>query len=116
DSPESRAAFQAYVDYRYKHHVAPVPNVDFAGQNATDLFDNGTVAMLLGNTGNQTTLQDRKPVFQWDYAHWPKGKTGPTTFLAGDAVIGWSGTKAPDAAWEFMRYSVGPEAESRYGK
>jgi multiple sugar transport system substrate-binding protein len=116
DSPESRAAFQAYVDYRYKHHVAPVPNVDFVGQNSTDLFINGTVAMLLGNTGNQTTLQDRKPAFQWDYAHWPKGKNGTATFLAGDAVLGWSGTKSPDAAWEFMKYSVGPTAEGRYGK
>jgi multiple sugar transport system substrate-binding protein len=115
DSPESRAALQAYVDYRYKHHVAPVPNADFVGQNSTDLFVNGTVAMLLGNTGNQTTLKDRAPAFRWDLAHWPKGKAGQATFLAGDAVLAWSGTKAPDAAWEFMKYSVGPAAEERYG-
>ena len=115
DFPELRAALQAYVDYRYKHRVAPVPNVDFVGQNATDLFVNGTVAMLLGNTGNQTTLKDRAPAFRWDLAHWPKGKAGQATFLAGDAVLAWSGTKAPDAAWEFMKYSVGPAAEERYG-
>jgi multiple sugar transport system substrate-binding protein len=116
NSPESRAAFQTYVDYRYKHHVAPVPNVDFVGQNSTDLFVNGSVALLLGNTGNQTTLKDRNPAFRWDIAHWPKGKAGPATFLAGDAVIAWSGTKHPEAAWEFMKYSAGVEAEERYGR
>jgi multiple sugar transport system substrate-binding protein len=116
DSPEARAAFQTYVDYRHKHHVAPIPGKDFVGANATDLFFDGTVAIWICNTGCQIVMQDRQAAFRWDIAHMPKGKAGPANFHAADALLVSSASKHVEAAWEFMKYSVSPEAEERYGR
>jgi multiple sugar transport system substrate-binding protein len=116
DSPEARAAFQTYVDYRHRHHVAPIAGKDFVGANATDLFFDGTVAIWICNSGCQIVMQDRKVAFKWDIAHMPKGKAGPANFHAADALLVSSAAKNADAAWEFMKYSVSPEAEERYGR
>lgn len=115
NSAEARQAFQTYVDYRHKHHVAPVPGKDFVGANLTDLFFDGTLAMWICNTGCQVVMKDRAAPFRWNIAHWPKGKAGPANFNAADALVVSSATKEPEAAWEFAKYSASPEAQEQYG-
>ena len=101
-SPAALEAFQWLCDLINKQKVAPGE-----GGIAQPAFTSGRVAMMtqaVNSIGNTTTAAQ----FPWDIALIPKGKSGRQNY-AGTLFYGvCSATKAPDAAWTFLKLLCGP--------
>ena len=51
-----------------------------------------------------------KKQFKWGWAHTPLGPTGKRKVLGTtDGFVQWKNSKAPDAAWEVMKYLAGKD-------
>lgn len=54
-------------------------------------------------------VREIKNAFKWQYAHVPKGPKTRRVLGTTDGYVMWSKTKAPDAAWELMKFQGGKE-------
>ena len=121
DRPESIEGMQYLVDLLHRHRVAIAPEV-IQRQTGSNPYGNNTfgltgkVAMVFNAIYFLPSYRQGEGLQQmeWDVAPIPKGARGRTTTNPTAGVTMWSGSKAPDAAWAFMRYLVSEEASRTY--
>ena len=112
---------QYLVDLLHRHRVAIAPEV-IQRQTGSNPYGNNTfgltgkVAMVFNAIYFLPSYRQGEGLQQmeWDVAPIPKGARGRTTTNPTAGVTMWSGSKAPDAAWAFMRYLVSEEASRTY--
>jgi len=112
NTPEAVDGVQWLKDLRWKWHVAPTPS-----QMALSVFsfESGRIAMELDSSGESPRLRDAIKDFRWDVAPCPRGDYDNGAGYGSHILVMNTGTKVPDAAWRFMRFMNGPEAETLLG-
>lgn len=103
-------ALQFVQDLMYVHAVAPRPDLE-SELGGFELFASGIVGMMINNPSSVNQYRTIES-FKWDVATIPIGR-GPSRGTGGGGT-GWAAaaaTKAPDWAWEFVKYISSPEAE-----
>ncbi|MGH2370981.1 MAG: extracellular solute-binding protein, partial [Chloroflexota bacterium] len=105
------AALNTYRDFYVRHRFAvPVGNP----VSSRDLFVQGRLALWQHNYGGQFSPGEQGIAgrFKWGMHLIPKGTTGKIgTQLTVNGMTIWSGSKAPDAAWKFLRFIMEPETQ-----
>lgn len=114
NSPEAMEAIQWGIDLRIKHHVSPTYSERqsmAAGGNLSgqDTFCTGKLAMLKYGRWYLDILCKTKP-FRWGFAPLPRGKK-KVVFQRANYLGVYSKTKYPKAAWKFLKFMVGEEAQ-----
>jgi ABC-type glycerol-3-phosphate transport system substrate-binding protein len=100
DQPPALEAMQWHQDRVWRDNCAPQPP-QRTGRNLVTL---GKVAMWEQGSWQLATLtRDIGTQFEWDLAIYPRGKQRNTVATT-DGWGLWSGTKAPDQAWDVMRF------------
>jgi multiple sugar transport system substrate-binding protein len=112
DTPESKAAFQAFIDLQNKYHVVPDEE---AAQSLSieDRFLQGTSGMLMFSRRITPSLRGAK--FNWDVAPLPKFKQ-PATLLYSDGYCMSKAGKNKDAAWTFIEFANTVEGQTLLAK
>jgi multiple sugar transport system substrate-binding protein len=111
DTPEAVEALQFFADLTNVHHVAPTAEERQAlGVSSNDeMFYQGKAAMI-SSAPYFHQLRSRIKDFDWDVAV-PTMRKRRATPLWPDSISMNSATKAPEAAWRFLRYVVGPDGQ-----
>jgi len=108
DSPQTVAAFQFLSDLVWKDHVAPTPAQK---DNSAFVFEGGRVGMVFDFMGMSPKYRASAKGFVWDICPPPRGEKPLVTVIKGNQLVMASSCKHPDAAWRFMRFYTGYEAE-----
>jgi ABC-type glycerol-3-phosphate transport system substrate-binding protein len=95
-------ALQFLADLQTKQRVQPEPD-DLKGMSALDLFVAGRLGMHEALANNILTLRERA-TFTWDVGFIPSGPAGEVNHLWSFPIVAWRETKAPDLAWEVIKY------------
>ncbi len=108
DTPQAREAIQYMIDLSQKHHVSPRPGEAGEGNNY-QAFMTGKVATFASGRYMVPMLKDIKD-FDWDISVLPHARERVTL----NNVIYWlilNSSKAPEAAWEYVKFLSGPEVQ-----
>jgi multiple sugar transport system substrate-binding protein len=100
-------AVQWIADLQHKHKAHQIDSTNATPQGANVLFEGGKTAMIL----NISVYTFMKAPFEWDIQHLPKGPVGKQ--ITRNASAGHSlaaATKAPDAAWDFVKHLQSQES------
>lgn len=111
--PESKAAFQWFVDLRLKHKVSP----DLAEEKSEDSetrFQNGRLAMFLDSRRFVPAMREQK-TFDWDVAPLPQGKV-KAGILHSDAYFMAKAAKDKPRVWRFIEFANSAEGQSIIAK
>jgi len=106
---------QFRTDLILKYKVCPGPSnmTAMGGLGASDLFTNGSTAMLMAGMWKIPAFRDIKE-FDWDIAMFPKGPTGQRGFLNGSSGYGiLKASKNKQKAWELVKYLSGPAGDKK---
>jgi len=106
DSDEAVAATQWYADLRVKHHVTPFSE-DIEGMG--DIFMTGMAGMNRGPVMYGNKLNTAGVEFDWSIAELPRGEAGEINLAATHPIMITKTSKHPDAAWEWLKYTVSYE-------
>lgn len=109
-TPEALQAIQAYVDLQIKDCISPDKDAR-AAQKDMERFIMGKLAMFQAGPWAVRPFNNAITDFVWDIADNPKG-TVQGTFLYSNSYAITSGSKAKDAAWEFIKFATGPEGST----
>ena len=114
----STDALQWVADLALVHEVHPDFGTVGAGRStpnwAQALFGTGQVAMLLGLTSSIPYLRDNAEV-NWDIFPPPRQVRRQTVNTMVVLAVP-SDSPDPDAAWDFLKYCVGPEASELFAE
>jgi multiple sugar transport system substrate-binding protein len=114
DSPEAIAGIQYWLDLVYKHKVAPTPKMLSANKLGTNAFGmTGKVGMVYNGIYFWNGYKKNQSL-DFDITFIPHGPKSNSTNLPTDGLVMWKGTRAPDLAWEFMKFLVSQPAEEQY--
>ncbi len=109
DAPLTREAIDFFIGLRARYGVTPP---ELAGEDATEMFRDGKLGMLLFSRRVVPALR-KITGFTWDVAplplHDPAAK--PATVLHSDAMCMPVAGKNKAGAWDFIRYADGPEGQ-----
>jgi multiple sugar transport system substrate-binding protein len=108
--PNAVEALQFIQDLMYKDGFSPRPDVE-ADTGGFELFASGRVAMMINNPSAISQYRTIE-AFEWDVATLPLGKAERRG--TGGGGTGWAisnGTKAPQQAWEFLKFIASADAE-----
>ncbi len=108
--PVAREAWQFFYDMMWTDRSIPDPNT--SGEYGQDLFQAGVAAMT--SIGHWAVPGYATTDFKWDVAPLPTSPTGgrvTSTNSAGFVVA--KASKNPDAAWEFIKYSLSEPGQTR---
>ena len=109
NSPQALAGLNTYRDFWVRHRVAPVIGHPV---NNNDLFAQGRLALLQDTYSGNFHEQRVLGKFKWGMVIVPKGTAGKVgTQLTVNGMTMWSGTKAPEAAWQFLKFIMEPEVQ-----
>lgn len=87
-----------------------IPDPDQAAQYG-DVFAAGAAAMT--TVGHWVVPFYSQLPFAWDVAAFPAGPAGRATSVNSAGFVIANGSQNPDAAWEFIKYAVGTDGQSR---
>jgi multiple sugar transport system substrate-binding protein len=88
-----------------------VPSPAISAEYGNDPFGAGVAAMTtIGHWIVPTYAQAK---FKWDVAAMPAGPSGRATSVNSAGFVISKDTKNPDAAWEFVKFAVGPAGQQR---
>jgi hypothetical protein len=105
--PETQTALQFVADLIVKNRYAPAPGtLQGAGVNN---FIQGNVAVLWWNMFIGGTLKQQAQGLRWKVFLAPKGPKGRGIFMTTDTSTMGSGAKAPDQAFEVLKYTISKE-------
>ena len=105
DSPEAASGIQFLQDLIYKDKVMAQPVAGGVG----DMFENGQAAMEAN--GSWLVPTHEAAGINFSVAPLPKGPAGQATSVNPSGVVVYKGSKAPDAAWEFVKCYTSPEMQ-----
>jgi multiple sugar transport system substrate-binding protein len=116
DRPEAVEGVQYWLDLMWRWKVAPTVTEIEERKLGTNAFGTGKVGMVWNAIYFLPSYRSSEGLanVEWDIAPIPKGKKGRITTNPTSGLVMWKGTKAPDAAWAFMRYLVSEEASKSY--
>ena len=105
---QAAGGIQFLQDLIWKDKVMPDPAVAETG----DAFEQGQAAM---EANGSWLVADRTspPGIDFGIAPLPKGPAGRFTSVNPTGAVVFKGTKAPDAAWEFVKYLASPAAQTK---
>ena len=104
DTDQAAAGIQFLQDLIYKDKVMAAAR---APASTGDAFENGQAAMEAN--GSWLVPTHEAAGIDFGIAPLPKGPAGQATSVNPTGVVVYKGTKSPDAAWEFVKYSPGPK-------
>lgn len=109
DTPAAREALRQFIDLRVAYGVVPTDQ-EVEAQDDETRFANGGLAMLLSSRRLTTTLRgvSDSAGLDWDVAPLPV-HTEPAGILHSDAYCITSASGRQDAAWDFVRFALGPQ-------
>lgn len=108
DTPVARETLRQFLDLRGAYGVVPTDQ-QVEAQDDESRFTNGGLAMLLSSRRLTTTLRAVDNL-DWDVASLPVHKE-PAGILHADAYCITSASGRQDAAWEFIRFALGPDGQ-----
>ncbi len=110
--PKMIEGVQFYADLANVHHVAPNAD-DLANQAGPDIFIGGTAAMCLVGHWFYPAFSEAEGL-DFDIGVFPVGPGGttPKTDLGSTGLAVSATTEHPEAAWEFVKFSTGPEGQA----
>ena len=88
-----------------------MPDPATAEQFGNDPFAAGVSAMT--TIGHWVVPQYAQLKFKWDVAPFPAGPSGRATSVNSAGFVLAKDSKHPDAAWEFVKFAVGPAGQTR---
>ena len=106
DTDQAAAGLQFLQDLIYKDKVMAQPVAGGSG----DAFENGQAAMEANGSWLVPTHQAAG--INFGVAPLPKGPAGQATSVNPSGVVAYKGSKAPDAAWEFIKCYTGPKLQA----
>ncbi len=111
-TPEAATGIQFLQDLIWKEKVMPEPAL-FA--ELGDAFEQGKAAMEANGTWlvPTHTAAAAELGFEFGIAPLPKGPAGRFTSVNPTGAVVYKGTKAPEAAWEFVKYLASPVAQEQ---
>jgi multiple sugar transport system substrate-binding protein len=110
DTPASAEALQFLIDLALKHHVAPTPSQTAQGGSSSDqLFKMGRAALYPSGYWRIGEFEKLKRL-HYGIAPFPMRKQKATGWHASGLSI-WTGSKHPEAAWQFISYCASAEAQ-----
>jgi len=102
-SPASVEALSFLSDLRHTHRVWPMPE-QMEGMDVIKLFAAGRLAMSDQRVTRVADIRAAEGSLKWDVGPMPKGKAGRFAWGIGVNRCLASQSKAPEAAWAFMRF------------
>ena len=120
-TPQFREAAQFVHDLvsRQRLVVTDEETAQLRQAGVRDAFVGGKVAFFLRASPNVgPTLKDVGTSFDWDIAPFPArdARRPGVALSSGNPNIGWSGTKAPDEVYAWMRFLAGPETQGSFAR
>ncbi|MBI3970874.1 MAG: sugar ABC transporter substrate-binding protein [Chloroflexi bacterium] len=113
--PKTVEALQWLTDLMHRHRVAPTRQMTNQ-EKYNDMFTRGRVAMIESLPGSINTFRTVKG-FTFDVAPIPVGINGKKAATGGGSGQGMaSSSKNKDAAWEFLKFMLGPEAQLAHAR
>jgi multiple sugar transport system substrate-binding protein len=108
DTDQAAGGIQFLQDLIWKDKVMPDPAVS---AETGDAFEQGKAAMTANGSWLVPTFQAAK--LDFGIAPLPQGVAGRFTSVNPTGAVVYKGTKAPDAAWEFVKYLASPAAQEQ---
>ncbi len=108
DSPAATGGLQFLQDLIWKEKVVPEPAL-FA--ETGDAFEQGKAAMEVN--GSWLVATDEAAGLKFGIAPLPKGPSGRATSVNPTGAVVYKNSKAPDAAWTFVKYLASPAAQEK---
>ena len=105
---QAAGGIQFLQDLIWKEKVMPDPAL-FA--ETGDAFEQGKAAMEAN--GSWLVPTHLAAGIDLGIAPLPKGPAGQATSINPTGAVVYARTKSPDAAWEFVKYLIGPEAQTK---
>ncbi len=99
---------QFLQDLIWKEKIVPDPAL-FA--ETGDAFEQGKAAMEVN--GSWLVATHLAAGLDFGIAPLPSGPAGRATSINPTGAVAFAGSKSPDAAWEFVKYLSGPEAQTK---
>ena len=120
-SPQFREAAQFVHDLvaRQRLVVTDEETAQLRQAGVRDAFVGGKVAFFLRASPNVgRRCKDVGSSFEWDIAPFPArdARRPGVALSSGNPNIGWSGTKAPDEVYAWMRFLAGPETQGSFAR
>jgi multiple sugar transport system substrate-binding protein len=113
DQPDQTAAITFLADLMNTDKVIPSATALTQAGGVTNLFTSGLAAMVISNAPRLLTFAQAP--FKWDIAVLPKQKRA-ANYVGGAGYVMSAQTKAKEAAWTFMQFVNGPEAQKIFSK
>ena len=105
---QAAGGIQFLQDLIYKHKILAEPSVFV---ETGDAFEQGLAAMEVN--GSWLVPTDLAAGIDLGIAPIPSGPAGRFTTVNPTGAVVYKGTKAPDAAWEFVKYLTSPAAQEQ---
>jgi multiple sugar transport system substrate-binding protein len=108
DTDQAAGGIQFLQDLIWKDKVMPDPAVS---AETGDAFEQGQAAMAANGSWQVATFDAAG--FAYGVAPLPSGPAGRFTSVNPTGAVVYKGSKAPDAAWEFVKYLASPAAQQQ---
>lgn len=110
--PNAVRGLQAVTDLIHRYGVAPRPGTP------QPRFANGNQGMQREGTWAFLTYRQQIRDFEWDVTFFPRADDVAQSggYLGPDNIAISRSTQAPDAAWEFVKFVIGPEGQEMIGR
>ena len=111
--------FQWSVDLIQRHRAQlPIGDTSLGAYDVTTLWNEGKIGIREGGTGSIGSTLNAKVPFEWDLFLTPKHpRTGKRAVTSNsDPVLMPKDTKAPDAAWKLLLFTVSDYSQIYWGK
>ena len=108
DTDQAAGGIQFLQDLIWKDKVMPDPAVS---AETGDAFEQAQAAMAANGSWNVATFDAAG--FAYGVAPLPSGPAGRFTSVNPTGAVVYKGSKAPDAAWEFVKYLASPAAQQQ---
>lgn len=109
DDPATTESLQALIDLHRVDDVMPTEE-ELAAQDAETRFVTGKLAMILSSRKDTPSFREVRSL-AWDVAPLPTFG-GPSTILHSDAYCLSAGSKASEAAADFVAFAVGQQGQT----
>jgi multiple sugar transport system substrate-binding protein len=113
-TPEATEGLQFAADLIHRWKVSYTMQERDARGLGSYPFQRGNLAVVFDGSPALPTYRLGAQVWEFDVAPLPKGKKGRKTAALTASLAMWSGSRAPEAAWAYMRHLVGEEASRQY--
>lgn len=114
NGPGSVAALQFLVDLKKANQLGPAT---LGGDPKTDAgYAKDAYANILDGPWMIPIFKEQYPTKQVQLALMPAGKGGSVSVVGGEDIVVFRTSKQREAAWEFVKFMLGREAQTEMGK